>query len=236
MGRDAKSCVSTLDVHTLARLHGEVSHLGYNANLAVTVNFIREINAMPGAAPDSTGVAQLIANQKAHLGLVPPKLIYDRAAGMPKIFADVARASDGQTQLVARLIDYAKSRTRFGPSDFTVNDLGQLCCPNGQVASRAYKSNNADGFTYRFQAAQCQGCPLWQQCRGDAVKPEKYRQVFISHYVFFRRSALAYTKTAAFKADMRLRPHVERIIAALTRYNGARDAAAYGLDLSLIHI
>lgn len=29
---------------------------------------------------------------------------------------------------------------------------------------------------------------------------------------------------------MKLRPHVERIIAAVTRYNGARRAEAFGLD------
>lgn len=221
---------STVDLDATFRVHGDFSQLGYNANVAVTVNFVREINAMPGAAPDSTGVADLIANQKEHLGFVPSKLIYDRAAGMPKIFADVARASDNQTQLVARLIDYGKSRERFGPSDFTVNDIGQLVCPNGQVATKVYKSNSADGFTYRFQAKQCQGCPLLDKCRGDAVKPTQYRQVFISSYAYFQRNALAYTKTAAFLADMKLRPHVERIIAALTRYNGARRAVAYGMD------
>lgn len=58
----------------------------------------------------------------------------------------------------------------------------------------------------------------------------RYRQVFISDYTYFQREALAYTKTAAFQEDMKLRPHVERIIAAVTRYNGARRAEAYGLD------
>ncbi len=221
---------STVDLDATFRVHGDFSQLGYNANVAVTVNFVREINAMPGAAPDSTGVADLLANQKEHLGFVPHKLIYDRAAGMPKIFADVAKASNNQTQLVARLIDYGKRSERFGPSDFTVNARGQLVCPNGQVATKVYKSNSADGFTYRFQAKQCQGCPLLDKCRGDAVKPHKYRQVFISSYAYFQRDALAYTKTAAFLADMQLRPHVERIIAALTRYNGARRAVAYGMD------
>jgi len=219
-----------VDLDATFRIHGEKSQLGYNANIAVTVNFIREINAVTGATPDSAGVADLIANQKQHLGFVPPKFLYDRAAGMPKIFADVARVSDNQTQLVARLIAYSKNKERFGPGDFTVNDLGQLVCPNGKIAAKAYRSQSADGLTYRFTAEECRGCPLWDKCRGTDVKPDAYRQVFISDYTYFQREALAYTKTTAFQEDMKLRPHVERIIAAVTRYNGARRAEAYGLD------
>jgi len=157
---------------------------------------------------------------------------------MPKIFADVDRVSEGKTQLVARLIDYGKSRERFGPSDFTLNEVGQLSCPNGQVAAKVYRSGSANGVNYRFLPDQCQDCPLLAQCRGAEVQPDHYRQagtersrsVFISDYVYFQRDALAYTKTAAFQDDMKLRPHVERIIAGLTRYNGARRADAYGLD------
>lgn len=220
---------SMVDLDATYRLHGEHSQLGYNANLAVSVNFIREINAMLGAAPDSTGVANLLAQQKAHLGIQPPKLIYDRAAGMPKIFADVARVSDGKTQLVAKLIGYSKRSARFGPSDFTVNALGQLVCPHGKLATKAYAAHTAAGLTYRFPAQLCQGCPLWDKCRGTEVKPNTFRQVFISDYVYCQRQALAYTKTAAFLVDMKLRPQVERIIAILTRYNGARRAVADGM-------
>jgi hypothetical protein len=66
------------------------------------------------------------------------------------------------------------------------------------------------------------------------VRPDSYRQVFISHNTYFQRHALAYTKTAAFCEDRKLRPAVaprgHPIIAALTRYNGARHAAAIGME------
>jgi IS5 family transposase len=220
---------SMVDPDATFRSHGEHTHLGYNANIAVTQNFITEIYAMPGASPDSVGVAGLIAHQQEYQDFVPPKLIYDRAAGMPKIFAEVAQASDGQTQLVAKLIDYGKSRTRFGPADFTLNAVGQLSCPNGQIAAKSYNSASGDGINYRFLPEQCHGCPLLDLCRGDQVRPDKYRQVFISDYTYFQRAAIAYTKTDAFLGDMKLRPTVERIIAALVRYNGARHAAAFGM-------
>jgi hypothetical protein len=220
---------SVLDPDATFRHHGEQCDLGYNIQVAATTNFVREIFAQTGATPDSVGVADLVANQQEHLGIVPPKLIYDRAAGLPKIFADVAKASGGETQLVAKLIDHTKSSDRFGPADFTLNEPGHLTCPQGQTTNRAYRPRNADGWTFRFTAEQCRGCPLVEQCRGDQVKPTAYRQVFISDYRYQQRQALAYTTTQAFQKDMALRPHIERIIAALTRYNGARTAKAYGL-------
>ena len=117
---------STLDPEATFRKHGDHNDLGYNVQVAATADFVREIFAQTGATPDQSGVALLIEHQLEHLGLVPPKLIYDRAAGSPKIFHDVAQASDGQTQLVARLIDHSKNSERFGPLDFTLNEDGSL--------------------------------------------------------------------------------------------------------------
>lgn len=220
---------STVDEEATFRQHRDNYDLGYNVNIAATTNFIREINAVTGATPDSRGVAALVSHQKENLGLAPPKLIYDRAAGMPKIFAAVAKASDDQTQLVARLINHSQSKERFGRSDFTLDEQGHLHCPNGQTTNRAYRSGSADGWNYRFLAAQCQGCPLLAKCRDPQSKPNSHRSVFVSAYAYQQRQALAYTQTNAFKQDMQLRPHIERIIACLTRYNGARQATAFGL-------
>ena len=256
---------STLDPEATFRKHGEKNQLGYNVQVAATEHFIREIFAKTGATNDGSGVATLIANQLQHLGLVPPKLGYDRAAGSPKIFHDVDKASEGKTQLVARLIDHAKNSTRFGPLDFTLNEDGSLTCPNQQNTHTFYRSKSADGYDYRFSAETCKGCPLRQRCRGENdpnsptpapaldAQPEQpapveatpdmpkankrklpkataYRQVFISKYRDFQRSAILYTKTEQFKLDMKFRSTIERIIAALVRYNGARLAHAHGTD------
>ena len=230
---------STVDPEATFRKHGEKNDFGYNVQVAATINFIREIFAATGATSDASGVALLIEHQKAQLGLLPPKLIYDRAAGSPKIFHDVAKASDGKTQLVARLIDHSQHCERFGPLDFTLNQDGSLTCPNQQSTHTFYPSRSADGDNYRFPAAQCQDCPHWQRCRGaDRVpkankrkspKPTAYRQVFISRYRALQRKAILYTKTAQFKLDMQFRSTIERIIAALVRYNDARHAHSRGL-------
>ena len=247
---------STVDPEASFRQHGDRSQLGYNINVAATPQFIREINAVTGATPDSQGVAPLVAHQLEHLGLTPPKLIYDRAAGSPKIFYAVNQASQGKTHLVARLIDHSQHRQHFGPGDFTLDEAGALTCPHGQTSHTAYRSGSGDGWNYRFSTHQCEGCPLRQRCRGERPpdppatdagaamatapaaptppqprrpKADAYRQVFISDYRYWQRSALAYTKTAAFAREMRLRATIERTIAGLVRYNGARHATGYGL-------
>ena len=220
---------SAVDLDATFRIHGDFSTFGYNINVAATPTFIREINAVTGATPDSSGVAPLIANQLEQLGLVPPKLIYDKAAGTPKIFAQVATASDHQTQLVARLVDYTKSRDHFGPLDFTLDDGLQLTCPAGQTTKERTYSGSAEGWNYRFRPAQCADCPLFRQCRGPKGKVGTRRQVFINDYRYTQLKALAYTKTAAFQLDMALRPNIERIIAGVTRYNDGRHARGYGL-------
>ena len=46
--------------------------------------------------------------------------------------------------------------------------------------------------------------------------------------IFLFILSLTYTKTEQFKQDMRFRSTIERIIAALVRYNDARRARSYG--------
>ena len=221
--------ISAVDPDATLRVHGERIDIGYNIAVATTTRFIHWIAAHTGALPDGATVAPLIATQRMTFGRVPPRLIFDQAAGTPKHMADVASASHGATQLVARLIPYSKRHTRFGPADFTLGQHGQLTCPNNQVSTRFYRSPNGDGWTYRFFPDQCQGCPLTDRCRGDAVAETSHRQVFLSNLALHQRHAIAYLDTPAAAADFAQRHNVERIIAALVRHNGARRARACGL-------
>lgn len=220
---------SMLDPEATYRKHGDKNDFGYNVSLATTPNFIREIAAATGATPDASGIPLLLEAQKEHLGVIPPKLIYDQAAGYAKHFYEVDKVSEGQTQLVARIVDNTKNSTRFGPQDFVLQENGELLCPNGVATSRAYRSNSADGWDFKFPASECRDCPLWDLCRTPKAKPTTRRSVFVSRYRYHQRQALAYTKTAQFDEEMKLRPQVERVIAGLVRYNGARRAKSVGL-------
>ena len=223
---------SATDPDATYRVHGEDKvDFGYNVSVAATTRFIREIQADTGSQPDNVAVPELLSAQIEHHDLTPSKLIYDAAAGAGKTRSQVAQVTDGQTQLVAPLIPYNKGADRFSPTDFTLSEDGiTLTCPNGQTTTTAYRSGSGDGRNFRFSANQCAGCPLWEQCRDPQANPEGMRQVFISDYRPLLDDARAYNHTDDFKADMKLRPIIEQIIAGLTRYNGARRARRRGND------
>jgi hypothetical protein len=242
---------SATDPEASFRMHGDTDDdvkFGYNIQVAATTDgFIRETKAYTGAVSDQAGIAPLVADQKEHHSVCPPKLIYDQAAGSGKARADVDKASDGQTLLVSKLISYAARSDRFGPYDFALSEDGKtLTCPFGKQSDTAYASGEGDGRNFRFFACQCWlngepptrmkdadlslRCPLWEKCRDDRQGPGSMRQVFISDYRDYVLAAQIYNQTDAFILDMKLRPMIERIIFELTHYNGARHCRRRGVD------
>jgi len=108
-------------------------------------------------------------------------------------------------------------------------------CPAGQRTAHVVQSS-CRGSIYQFPLTACTGpaaapqrCPLWDQCRDPQASPDQPRQVFISAFAYEQRQALAYVDTPEFKQDMHHRYIIERDVACLTRYNGARHADSYGL-------
>lgn len=219
---------STLDLEATFRNHGKSNDFGYNISIAATDNFIREIAAATGATPDASGIPPLLEAQLENLGCIPPRFVYDKAAGHPKYFHLVHQVTDGKTQLVARLIDCKKGKT-YGPRDFCLDEKHVLTCPNGQQTSRAYYKSSHNGWEYRFAPEQCHHCPLLQKCRPDSL-PTSRRTVFISRYLYEQQEAIAYIQTEQFELDMKFRSQIERIIAGVVRYNGGRHATSKGLD------
>jgi len=242
---------SATDPEATYRVHGpdpEDTSFGYNVQIAVTKSgFVSQTFAETGAVPDQAGVAKLISQQKERQGICPEKFIYDQAAGCGKTRADVEKASEGQTQLVSRLPNYADRTDRFGPYSFVLSEDGTiLTCPNGKSSTVAYRAGSGDGRDFRFFDYQCWSgplpkgkqapdpaqavrCPLWEQCRRANQGPRSMRQIFVSDYREQVLAARQYNQTEEFTQNMKLRPMVERIIFELTHYNDARECRRVGL-------
>lgn len=242
---------SATDPEATFRNHGERDGeaditLGYNPQVAATRDgLITETQAHTGAMTDQQTVVDLISEQKEHHQVCPPRLVYDTAAGHGKTRAEVELASGGQTIISAPLPDYAGRTDRFGPYDFSLSEDGStLTCPNGKSTDVNYRSTAGDGRTFRFVAQQCwQGkpptrlknadlslrCPLWEQCRDSSQGLRSMRQVFISDYRAQVEAAQAYNQTEDYKRDHKLRQRIERVVAELVRYNGARRCRRIGL-------
>jgi IS5 family transposase len=220
---------SATDPDATYRKHDDQDDLGYNVSVITNGEFVREIQADTGATPDAVPLPQLLQNQLEHHDLAPEKIVYDQAAGSGKNMAEVHQATNGQTQLVVKPRQMKKQGKLFGPRDFILDSGSyKLTCPNGVTSQIAYRSGSGDGWNYRFAAEQCADCPLRLHCRAKP-EAETIRQVFITDYRTFEEKAWAYTLTESFKEEMRARSGVERIIAGLVRYCGARQARGRGL-------
>jgi hypothetical protein len=223
---------SATDPEATYRVHsdnGDKTDFGYNVQVAVTENFIREIQAATGTQPDAVAIPDVLQAEAEYHDLIPEKFIYDTAAGNGKTRALVAEATDDKTQLVAPLPPTHTPTGKFTPDRFQLSDDDTaLICPNEQTTTLAYRSGSGEGRLFRFLGLQCRNCPLWEHCRTQAPGSRRYRQVFISDYRREVEAARRYNATDAFHLDMQQRPRIERIIAALVRYNGARNARRRG--------
>ncbi len=223
---------SATDPEATYRVHGleaANTELGYNTQVLTTPTFVREIEAYTGAKPDAVTLAPALAAQQEYHALTPPKVIYDAAAGNGKTLAEVAEVTHGQTQLVTPLRPPDKRNKHFTADQFTLSPDGQtVTCPQGQHTAIAYHQPRGDR-TFCFLAHQCRDCPLWAACRPHQPTSKAQRQVSISAYRAEVDAARRYAATESFKADRRQRATVERIIAALVRYNGARQARRRGV-------
>ena len=220
---------SATDPEATYRVHGsDKLDFGYNVNVAVTDHFVREVHTDTGAQPDAVAIPDMLRDEAEYHHSVPPKFIYDSAAGAGKTRARVTAATNGQTQLVAHLPP-SPPTVRFTPDRFRLLADGKtLVCPHGQTTPIAYRSSRDEGLNFRFLAVHCRDCPLWTQCRTQKPGSKEIRYVYVSDYRGEVEAAQVYNQSADFLADMRHRPLVERIIAALVRYNGARSARRRG--------
>lgn len=221
---------SATDPEATYRMHGSGKiDFGYNVNVAVTDHFVREVHTDTGAQPDAVAIPDMLRDEAEYHHCVPPKFIYDSAAGAGKTRARVTAATNGQTQLVAHL-PASPPTEHFTPDRFRLLDDGRtLVCPRGQTTTIAFRSSRDEGLDFRFLAAHCRDCPLWTQCRTQQPGSKGIRYVYVSDYRGEVEAAQVYNRSADFLADMRHRPLVERIIAALVRYNGARSARRRGM-------
>jgi len=232
---------SATDPDATIRNHGEGKvDPGYNGSVTATTEFIRDIRADTGSQPDHVAIPDLLAAQMEHHDLAPSKLIYDQEAGTGKAAYEAKAVTKGKTQLVVKpKATKATNAEKFGPTDFSLSDDAlTLTCPNGRSTTRRYLSGSGDGFNFRIPKSKCAGCLLLQNCRGKKkwphppdpyARPTTPRNVFISDYRIERQELVAYSKTDAFKEDMKLRPDIERTISILVQHNGARRARFRGL-------
>jgi len=66
---------SATDPDATYRVHDDQSDLGYNVQVAVSDNFVREVQANTGAQPDAVAIPDVLRAQQEHHDLTPAKFI-----------------------------------------------------------------------------------------------------------------------------------------------------------------
>ena len=229
--RGTHRLASAVDREATFRKHDDTpAVLGTNAVISTTKTRIRACVALTGSTPDSAAPLAVLEQQRAGGLPLPPHLVMDRAGGWGKTRAEVDAASEGQTTMVAWVPQSGGSDPhRFSVADFRVDAERTCCtCPNGVVSNKVYQHGEGDGVFFRFLASQCQGCPLWSQCRDPEASPKGQRNVYISDYHSYLRAGTSFNKTAVGRALLAGRWQVEPTIAFLVRYQGCRRARRIG--------
>ena len=222
---------SAHDVEATFRKHDQDDVVfGYNAAIATTPTRIRAGVVATGSTSDSEAPIALLTQQRDAGLALPPELVMDQAGGWGKTRARVAAVSDGQTMMVARIPQAGGADlTRFTPADFAVSADGTSCtCPSGVVSRQVSASGEGDGVHFRFTAKQCEGCPLWEQCRAPTSKPTSHRTVYASPYHAHLRAGAAFNATQRGQVLLKQRWQVEPAVAWLVRYEGCRRARRVG--------
>jgi len=232
--RGTYAIFSATDPDATIRNHGEGKvDPGYNGSVTANTDFIRDIRADTGSQPDHVAIPDMLVAQMEHHDLAPSKLIYDQEAGTGKAAYEAKAVTKGKTQLVVKpKATRATNAETFGPTDFILSDDAlMLTCPNGRSTTRRYLSGSGDGFNFRIPKNKCAGCLLLQQCRGKKkwphppdpyARPTTPRNVFISDYRVERQELVAYSKTEAFKEDMKFRPDRGKASEAVTKCHIAK--------------
>lgn len=231
--RGTHRLASAVDREATFRKHDDgPAVLGTNAVIATTATRIRACVALTGSTPDSAAPAAVLEQQRAAGLPLPPQLVMDRAGGWGKTRAEVDAVSEGQTTMVAWVPQSGGSDPhRFSVADFRVDAERTCCtCPNGVVSRKVYQHGEGDGVFFRFLSSQCQGCPLWSQCREAEASPKGNRNVYISDYHSYLRAGARFNKTPVGRALLAGRWQVEPTIAFLVRYQGCRRARRVGQE------
>ena len=83
-------------------------------------------------------------------------------------------------------------------------------CPEGKVLSFRGRRRESQGYVYRSNEAQCEGCPQKKRCTSGP-----YRRLFVHEQESVRQAVRALTGTPAYERSRRARYKIEALFAEL---------------------
>lgn len=209
---------------------------GYKTHLTkdVSSEIITNIDVSSGNCPDQEMAESLIDEAKEEFGVKTRSLCGDGAYSSPDT---QKKMSDREIELISK-VPVAKNQGKLSKEEFSIDlEEEKVVCPEGKVATRCYKSKDAEGEiskTFIFPKETCQLCSRKNECTNSK---NTGRTIRIGPNEEYLQKMRARQKTEGFKEIYnKRRPPIERKIAELiyhglrkTRYRGKRKSRLQAL-------
>jgi transposase len=194
------------------------------------------VEVLPANGDEAANAKALITREEAAQGNDIASLSMDRIGYRGDVLAELSDAEDGpQLTVYVPPIDWKTGPPElFAPTAFTLNEAqDEVCCPGGARSRWRKRTRHGHGWQFRFRAAQCRACPLRAQC----VSPQTTggRTVTKSDYEAQYQAAQQRAQTPAYRAVRREPPRIERKLAEMVRWHGARRVRYRGRVRVKIH-
>ena len=204
--------------------HGDY-YDGYTLDVSMDADseILCALDVLPANGDEAANATALITSEETAQGNDIASLSMDRIGYRGDRLAALSEAEDGpQLTVYVPPIDWKTTNPElFAPAAFTLNETqDEVCCPGGVTSRRRKRTRHGHGWQFRFRAAQCRGCPLRAQC--VSPHPRGGRTVTKSDDETQYQAAQQLAQTPAYRAVRREHPRIERKLAELVRWHGAR--------------
>jgi hypothetical protein len=186
----SSSLQSADDWEASYRRKGNQEHVGYAANVTETcdpdneLQLIVKVQVEPNNTEDAAMLDEVLPELKARLEVA--EMWSDGGFGSPQV--DETMRQEGVVQIQTAIGGRKQREGRLGLDqyDWEANDAGhpqRVSCPQGQSAL-VTRGSIADRYRAAFQAADCEACPLADQCPSKPLERTPERVLWFSQQQF----------------------------------------------------
>lgn len=201
-------------------------YMGHKTQNLITAKsqFIVNVEGISATENDGESFLEVVDEARENTDLSPQKVLAD---GQYTTMANFQGVQNRDIELVGNIKEPANPKGGYPLSSFHFDpEQKTLTCPAGVVTEDTYRSETTNTTIYRFPAEKCNLCILKNKC----TDRQKGRTVSISDDYHLILQAKEYLSTDEGKAELKLRPGVERVNGVLKNRFGLGVTKSWGTN------
>ena len=199
-------------------------YMGHKTQNLVTAEsqFIVNMEGISATENDGAALLEIVDEAKVNTGLTPPKILAD---GQYTTVANFQGTRARNLELVGNIKEQVNPKGGYTLDSFHYDPVKQtLTCPAKVVTAKTYRSESTNATIFCFPQDNCNACSLKEKC----TKSENGRKVSISDGYHLVIEAKEYLRTEQGKAELKLRPLIERVNGVLKNRFGLNVTKSWG--------